>query len=182
MIRMFHCCFVAHNEAKVSSFFLLRGKLEKKLKLGNRPTNRTMPLRPERSGRLGRPSHSAAHRPIHFFYWFFMESQEQNQCKKKMLYHSLGIKMQINISSSFFAEASLKVRNNQFDISQSSRHWNAIKYFFQFFLHKKYSVKTFYCSHCDKHFCLFWQKLMGFQVNSAFWPCTSTRPSTIFQV
>ena len=42
------------------------------------------------------------------FYWFIMKSQEQNQCKKKMLYHSLGIKMQINISSSFL----LKLHEN----------------------------------------------------------------------
>ena len=37
-----------------------------------------------------------------------MKSHEQNQCKKKMLYHSLGIKMQINISSSFL----LKLHEN----------------------------------------------------------------------
>ena len=35
------------------------------------------------------------------FFWSYMKSQEQNQCKKKMLYHSLSIKKPLKISSSF---------------------------------------------------------------------------------
>ena len=50
---------------------------------------------------LSQPWHWKAIKDFFLFFWSYMKSQEQNQCKKKMLYHSLSIKKPLKISSSF---------------------------------------------------------------------------------
>ena len=51
--------------------------------------------------------------------------------------------------------ALIMIRNSAFF---DKNFWN-----FKTWIHKKYGVKTFYCSHCEKKFSLFWQQFLKFQ-------------------
>ena len=51
--------------------------------------------------------------------------------------------------------ALIMIRNSAFF---DRNFWN-----FKTWRHKNYGVKTFYCSHCEKKFSLFWQQFLKFQ-------------------
>ena len=111
------------------------------------------------------------------FYWSFMKSQKTEEtwrrkkydvkifdcshCDKKFsaFYFVTGIdeiwrNEDTKSMMSKFLIALIVIRNSAFYFVTGIL-WNL-----QPWRHKKYGVKTFYCSHCDKHCGLFWQKFL----------------------
>ena len=80
---------------------------------------------------------------LQFFYWSFMKSQEQNQCKETTLYHSLGIKMPLKICYIFcWSFIKSQLQKTLYHSPGIDMPWKNLSSFFFLKLHENKRTKS----------------------------------------